>query len=330
MNTYHSFQDRLYNFQEKDFEGLCMDIYRYQASNNPVFRDYHEYLGKDPNEAAEVEDLVFLPIELFKYHSIQTGKWEPEAVFRSSGTTGMIRSEHKVRDLDFYKNISRRNFELFYGPVADYHILALLPSYLERNDSSLVAMTDHLIRESQSEFSGFYLREMDELLADIEKIRKVGDRKVLLLGVSFALLDLSEYAEIDLSDALIMETGGMKGRREELTRSQLHEVLSRAFNNPLIHSEYGMTELLSQAYSVGNGKFSLPPWMKIRLREVNDPFSNAPEGGSGGMNVIDLANIHSCAFIETKDLGKLDSEDQLEILGRYDNSDIRGCNLMVN
>jgi hypothetical protein len=330
MDPFRTFRERLAHFNAQDFEKLCAAIYLFQAKNNPVFREYHQYLGRDPQEAVESGNYCFLPIEFFKSHAVVTGNREPEIIFRSSGTTGTERSEHRIMDLDFYKTQSRKNFELFYGPVHDYHILALLPSYLERKDASLVAMADHLIRESNSDYSGFYLDDLDKLLEDMEAIKRAGDRKILLLGVSFALLDLGEYRSADLSGHIVMETGGMKGRREELTREQLHDQLKKMFNVPAIHSEYGMTELLSQAYSGGNGKFFLPPWMKMEIRDVNDPFSGVESGRTGGINIIDLANFQSCSFIETKDLGRIDTDGKLEVIGRYENSDIRGCNLRVN
>jgi hypothetical protein len=257
---------------------------------------------------------------------IKSGQWTAQAVFASSGTTGATTSTHHVRDLDFYLSHAEKNFTRFFGPLHDYHFLALLPSYLERKNSSLVAMMDHFIRTSGSPYSGFYLRDTPKLVEDIEKLRS-DSRKTILWGVTFALLDLAENHKPDLGHCLVFETGGMKGRRKELTRDELHEVLRTELRVSNVYSEYGMTELLSQAYSLGKA-FQCPPWVKVLGRDVTDPFRKGLLGEICGINVIDLANWHSIAFIETEDLGKVYPDGSFEVLGRFDNSDLRGCNLL--
>jgi hypothetical protein len=271
-----------------------------------------------------------LPISFFKTHKVVSG---PEEDFRdfysSSGTTGAITSRHFVWSEEFYLQHSQRVFEEKYGSLQNYHVLALLPAYLERKGSSLVTMADHFIKVSASPHSGFYLYDRVALLEKLEKLRS-SPRKVLLLGVTFALLDfaesMGEFSPMD--NLIIMETGGMKGRRREMVREEVHEILTAYFKVDKIHSEYGMTELMSQAYSEGDGKYTLPNTMRVFLRDPNDPLELSPRS-QGGINIIDLANFHSCAFIETKDLGRVDREGNLEVLGRFDNSDVRGCNLMV-
>ena len=287
------------------------------------------FLGVEPGAIDRVDKIPFLPISFFKSHDVVTGnQGMPEIIFSSSGTSGSFSSRHLVPQLSFYLSNAKRNFEFFFDSLSDYHILALLPSYLEREGSSLISMVNYFIRESQSAASGFYLYNYEELLKQIKGLKNDG-RKVLLLGVSFALLELAERFEVDLSHCIIMETGGMKGKRKELTREELHEFLQKKFHVKVIHSEYGMTELMSQAYSNGGGLYSPPPWMKVVVRDLNDPFQLEPMGKTGGINMIDLANLHSCAFIETQDLGKVYQNGRFEILGRFDNSDIRGCNLLV-
>lgn len=275
----------------------------------------------------EVAQIPFLPVAFFKDHEVKTDVWDPEATFSSSGTTGQRTSSHFVRDKEFYLTNAEKVFNHFYGSLQEYHFLALLPSYLERDNSSLVVMADSFIKKSRSSYSGFYLNDYENLLHTIRNIND--DRKILLLGVSFALLDIAETYKPDLSYVTVMETGGMKGRRREMVRHELHAVLKKGFNVGRIHSEYGMTELMSQAYSTGEGIFQGPPWMKVMLRDINDPFDISENRKSGGINVIDLANIHSCAFIETQDVGKKNGNNSFEVMGRFDNSDIRGCNLMV-
>ena len=326
MQTFESFDRELYPSNDTAFEEIALRLFRFQAEHNTVYRQYLAYIAVDARDVTRLEQIPFLPISLFKTHEIKTGDWQPEVVYTSSGTTGATTSQHLVKSKEFYLAHSRRIFESVYGPLADFHVLCLLPSYLERTGSSLVAMASHFIEVSQSVHSGFFLRDLDRLVAVLESIKD--NRRILLLGVSFALLDLAEQYELDLSRCIIMETGGMKGRRKEITRAELHEILKKNFNVPVIHSEYGMTELLSQAYSKGEGLYACPPAMRVILRELNDPFSTS-HPDSGVINVIDLANAHSCAFIETQDLGKSGQGGHFEVLGRMDASDARGCNLLA-
>jgi hypothetical protein len=314
---------------DEDFRVTALELFRYQYFGNPVYREFSDYLGKTPGKIGSPDEIPFLPIEFFRNHKIITGNRQPQAVFTSSGTTGSLPSKHYIADLKLYETSFLKAFRFFYGDPEEFVILALLPSYTEREGSSLVYMADKLIQLSQHKLSGFYKSKHDILISAIEQSRGQG-RKILLLGVSFALLDLAENESPDLSDVLIMETGGMKGRRKEITRAELHEILRRGFHSDKIHSEYGMTELLSQAYSTGNEIFRCPSWMKIMIRDPYDPlFIYSDSGKTGGINIIDLANINSCSFIATGDLGKLKEDGSFEVLGRFDNSDIRGCNLMA-
>jgi phenylacetate-coenzyme A ligase PaaK-like adenylate-forming protein len=312
----------------EDFRKMSLKTFRFQYENNPVYRQFCDLLETKPSEVEEVEKIPFLPIEFFKSHSVISSKNEPQKIFSSSGTTGMQVSRHSVIDLRLYENSFRNGFELFYGNIEEYAVLALLPSYLERQGSSLIYMVDDLIKNSKNEHSGFYLHNLDALKEKLEFLDQQG-QKVLLIGVSFALLDLVEKYSFKLNNTVIMETGGMKGRRKEMIRAELHEVLKKGFGVPFIHSEYGMTELLSQAYSSKNGIFECPPWMDVLVRDPEDALTLLPKERSGGLNVIDLANFYSCSFIATQDLGKKYEDGKLEILGRFDHSDIRGCNLMV-
>lgn len=318
-----------------NFDALALDIFRFQAQNNITYAKYLKNLQVDVSTVQSIQDIPFLPIEFFKTQSIITGNIEPKVIFESSGTTGQNTSRHLVADPDFYLQIAEQIFEKFYGNLSNFTILALLPSYLERNNSSLVYMVEHFIQQSKSPDSGFYLNNYQELGATMKRIStEKPEKKILLIGVTFGLLDFAE-AGLDLSflqdfnNLIVMETGGMKGRRKELLREEVHEILTKAFAVDKIHSEYGMTELLSQGYSFGEGIFDLPASMKILLRDVNDPF-NVENQHRGGINVIDLANVDSCSFIETKDLGSfVTGNQQFRVLGRFDNSDIRGCNLMI-
>ncbi|HUX96860.1 MAG TPA: hypothetical protein VMV47_14090 [Bacteroidales bacterium] len=286
-------------------------------------------MKKTPGTIKNLINLPFLPVEFFRSHKIISGDHQVQKIFESSGTSGNLTGRHYVCDTGLYTESFMKSFRYFYGDPADYMIAALLPSYTERENSSLVYMVDYLIRMSKSPLSGFYREREGNLIRDILSARKEGS-KVLLLGVSFALLDLAEKGPVDFSDVIIMETGGMKGRRKELTRTELHGILKKAFNVSSIHSEYGMTELLSQAYSKGEGLFYSPPWMKIILRDIYDPLTLLTEPGiTGGINIIDLANLYSCSFISTGDLGRLREDGGFEVLGRFDNNDIRGCNLLV-
>ncbi len=326
METFERFSRDLYPVNDDSFEEIALNLFHLQAAENKVYQRYITYLGVEAQKINSIRDIPFLPISLFKSHDIITGTWAPELIFASSGTTGQEVSHHPIPSLPFYLRHSQRIFETFFGSLDQYHVLCLLPSYLERTGSSLVAMASHFINESKSSSSGFHLKDLDHLASLLESLK--GERKVLLLGVSFALLDLAEQFEVDLSHCMVMETGGMKGRRLEITRQELHEILCKNLNIEVVHSEYGMTELLSQAYSNGNGLFRCPPSLGVTLREVDDPRCQANRS-TGAINVIDLANFHSCAFIETQDLGRMHQDGHFEVLGRMDNSDIRGCNLMV-
>jgi len=312
----------------QNFEQEAVKIFRHQATNNEVYRHFISLLGHDINQVDRLQKIPFLPIEFFKSHDILSSKDPVQEVFTSSGTTGMVQSRHLVTDLKVYEESFRKGFDFFYGNISDFTVLALLPGYLERKGSSLIYMVDDFIKKSHSEFSGFYLNEL-EALGDILVELDAKREKVLLIGVTYALLDLIEKRNFQLQHTIIMETGGMKGKRKELVRNELHLLLSKGFGVSNIHSEYGMTELLSQAYSLGGGVFETPPWMKIIIRDTEDPFQELTEGRTGGINVIDLANINSCSFIATQDLGRKVADNKFEILGRFDHSDIRGCNLMV-
>ncbi len=328
MSFTEQFSSSLTCLNAANFEDIALRLFHFQAINSPVYNSYLKYRHIDHTKIASLSHIPFLPISFFKSHSVMTGKWEPQLEFSSTGTTGELTSKHSIKSLPFYLDHAQQTFEQFFGPMNDYHILALLPSYLERKGSSLVVMIEHFIRQSQSEDSGFYLFNQAELMKKMEVLRS-SKRKVILWGVSFALLDLAEKFEIDLSHCIIIETGGMKGRRKEWIREELHSFLCKRFNVKQISSEYGMTELLSQAYSMANGLYKASQWMKICLRDINDPYQYLSFDRVGAFNVIDLANFNSCAFIETQDLGKIEQNGYFEILGRIDNSDLRGCNLLV-
>ena len=309
------------------YESLALDIFRFQVAHNRLYRRYLELIHIDCSAVKSLAEIPFLPIRFFKTHAVKTGNWDTGAVFSSSGTTGQQCSRHFVRDPGFYLRNAEKCFQQFYGPVEELRFLALLPGYLERPGSSLVAMAAHFIQRSRYADSGFFLHNITDLVAVLRKFEAAPP--TVLLGVSFALLDLAEQYSFNLPGLIVMETGGMKGRRVEPTRQQLHEVLQKAFGTPTIHSEYGMTELLSQAYSCGRGIFQPSATMRVLTREITDPLSPQMPGKTGGINVIDLANVDSCAFIATEDLGRYFDDGSFEILGRFDNSDVRGCNLMV-
>ncbi len=315
-------------FSGKEFEDTTMKLFLYQAQHNKLYNRYLKLLGVIPENISNIKDIPFMPISFFKNHDIITGNKSHRLVFRSSGTGTAPISRHFVADTGLYTSSLTKCFELFYGNPSDYCILALLPSYLERSDSSLVYMVSKLAERSAHPESGFYLNDLDQLASKINKLEK-NNQKALLIGVSFALLDLVEKHSFNLENTILMETGGMKGRRKELTREELHSILRSKTGLKQIHSEYGMTELLSQAYSKSEGIFRAPPWMKVLIRDAYDPFTYLEPGRSGGVNIIDLANIDTCAFIETADLGKLLPGGEFEILGRFDNSDVRGCNLLA-
>lgn len=332
-------KDKVLAVSGSTFEKLALDLFRFQYENNVVYKQYTNTLQVDPDSVLTIEQIPFLPIRFFKSHTIHTTVFDPAAVFESSGTTGSINSRHFVKDTQLYKEAFTRGFELFYGPVKDWCILGLLPSYLERENSSLVYMVNELIRSGGHSQSGFYLDDYDKLSSLINELEDQG-QKTLLIGVTFALLDFASIyssgkKKKSLGNTVIMETGGMKGRRKEMVRQEVHTILKKAFDLPIIHSEYGMTELLSQAYSSGDGIFKCPPWMQVLIRDEDDPltirtsyFENMAYV-SGAINIIDLANIYSCSFIATDDAGKLFPDGSFEVLGRIDNSDIRGCSLMV-
>ena len=312
----------------QEFNDSAVKIFQYQYKNNPVYEKFIRHLRVDTGLIRQYTDIPFLPIEFFKSHRVQSGDFIPAADFSSSGTTGAFASHHFVRDLNIYEMSFLKSFRLFYGDPEDIVILALLPSYLERKGSSLVYMADRLIKISKQPESGFYLDDYGKLSGLLMELR-TNQRKVILLGVTFALLDLADRFPVEFPELIIMETGGMKGRRKELTKAEVHEKLKKTFAVPCIHTEYKMTELLSQAYSGGDGTFYCPPWMKVLIRDVNDPLTLLPHGKAGGINIIDLANLHSCSFLATQDLGRTHADGSFEILGRFDHSDVRGCNLMV-
>jgi hypothetical protein len=329
LDNFKSFTALLPTLNAANAEDIALQLFQFQAVNNQVYGQYLQHLRVDLAAIRKINDIPFMPISFFKNHVVKTGDWDTANYFASSGTTGTATSMHYVADLNFYLAHAEACFTRFFGALTDYHFLALMPSYLERGNSSLIAMMDSFIRKSESEFSGFYLYEHDKLIADIKQLQKEGSRKIILWGVSFALLDLAESNKPDLSGCFIFETGGMKGRRAEITRHQLHEQLKAGFNVDRIYSEYGMTELLSQAYTRGGDLFYPPPSMKIVIRDILDPFEKGLLSRVGGLNVIDFANIHSVAFIETEDSGKIYEDGSFEVLGRLDNTDVRGCNLLV-
>ena len=313
---------------QAEFNELALEVFLFQYKKNSFYRSFIDLLGVPYKEVNEIYKIPFLPIGFFKSERIIQDNLKSQEVFLSSGTTGAIQSKHHVADVALYTTSFSKAFELFYGKASDYCIIALLPSYLEREGSSLIYMANDLIGKSQNTESGFYLNNMEELISKLLDLKN-RNVKTLLIGVTYALLDLAERIDFSLSNTIIMETGGMKGKRKEMVREELHTVLCKSFGVSVIHSEYGMTELLSQGYSYGNGVFITPPWMKILIRDINDPLSAAVSNKAGGINVIDLANLYSCSFIATQDLGKINEDGTFEVLGRFDNSDVRGCNLMA-
>jgi hypothetical protein len=327
---------------QKQFEKIALKVFRFQYENNLIYQEFCDFLKTDVAKVKSLQQIPFLPIQFFKSHKVVSNKNPSQEIFSSSGTTSPlapkdgiadkkvanITSKHFVTDISFYEESYRKGFSQFYGNIEDYTILALLPSYLEREGSSLIYMFDDLIKRTNNPESGFYLHNHEELIDSLVKLDN-SSKNVILIGVTYALLDLIENKKFELKNTIVMETGGMKGRRKEMIREELHEYLCQGFGVTAIHSEYGMTELLSQAYSLGNGVFECPSWMQILIRDPEDALTYVADGKSGGINVIDLANLNSCSFIATQDLGKKNPNGSFEVLGRFDNSDIRGCNLMV-
>ena len=313
---------------QKQFEKIALKIFRFQYKNNIVYHEFCNLLKVDVQKVKSVEQIPFLPIQFFKSHEVVSNKNPIQETFTSSGTRGLLTSKHLVTDVSFYEESYRKGFSQFYGDIEDYVVLALLPSYLERGGSSLIYMVDDLMKKTQNPESGFYLHNHEDLIQKLMKLDS-GGQNVILIGVTYALLDLIESQKFQLQNTIIMETGGMKGKRKEIIREELHNQLCEGFGVTAIHSEYGMTELLSQAYSLGNGVFECPSWMQILIRDTEDALTYVADGKTGGINVIDLANINSCSFIATQDLGKKNPNTTFEVLGRFDNSNIRGCNLMV-
>lgn len=324
------FRQQIFDIKDDDsFNELALKIFRHQYEGNDIYRSFVDHLKVAPVKVSHPNQIPFLPIEFFKTQRIVTGKYTPASYFQSSGTTEATTSRHYYPDLGNYEKSFLQSFEQFYGAVEDYTILALLPSYLQQQHSSLVYMVSKLIEKTGKKESGFYLDDYKALAEKLDTLHRDG-KPVMLIGVTYALLDLIENYDVSHTKPIVVETGGMKGRRPEMVREELHRQLTAGFGVSSIHSEYGMTELFSQAWSAGNGIFVTPPWMKIQIREVNDPLSHAATGKTGGINVIDLANQHSCCFIATRDLGKMHPDGSFEVLGRFDHADVRGCNLLVS
>jgi hypothetical protein len=323
--------DKIFSVTEKGFRQLALDIFRFQYETNRVYNSYVNALGIASSAVDEIEKIPFLPIVFFKTDEIKAGKFNAEEIFESSGTTQTINSRHYIKDISIYIESFTKTFEKIYSVLDEWCILGLLPSYLEKGNSSLVYMVDRFIKKNQHPKSGFYLYDLDKLNETLLLLER-SNQKTLLIGVTYALLDLAEKYPMPLASTIIMETGGMKGRREELTRMEVQDQLKKAFGKTEIHSEYGMTELLSQAYAKRDGRFQCPQWMKVLIRDDEDPLSvqNSASGIiSGAINIIDLANVHSCSFIATDDVGKLYPDKSFEVLGRMDGSDLRGCSLLT-
>ncbi len=324
-----AFKHSIFNLQSDiEFNEIARSLFRYQYKNNEIYRNFVDALGISESKVYHPEQIPFLPVSFFKTHKIISGNFSEEIIFESSGTTGEETSKHYVVDTDLYQHSFTAGMELFYGDLSKYTVFALLPSYLERKNSSLVYMVEKILLRSNRQMGGFYLDDMDKLHQELLEAQQLG-MKIMLIGVTFALLDMVESYHVNIPDAIVIETGGMKGRRKELTRMELHEKLCKGFGVKSIHSEYGMTESLSQAWSAGEGIFRCPSWMKILIADSNDPLSFLETGHTGGINIIDLANFHSCSFIATQDLGRVFEDGSFEVLGRFDNSDIRGCSLLA-
>ena len=327
MHSLNSLKSNVFNVNDQTFDYQALELFHYQFKNNKIYRDYVQYLGINPNKITSISQIPFLPIQFFKRHKITSGFFSPTHIFESSGTAGE-RSKHYIEDLTFYEKVSSQIFRSFFGELQEAVIIGLLPSYLERGNSSLVFMVNHFIEESKNIYSGFYLNNYNDLIETLDNLTNC-DNPIFLFGVTFALLEFSKIFHQEIKNLKIIETGGMKGKGRELIREELHEKLSKSFKSHQIFSEYGMTELLSQAYLLKDGFFHTPPWMRVLIREIHDPFQYTENGQTGIINIIDLANVHSCAFIETEDLGML-HEDSFKVIGRLDNSDLRGCNLLVS
>jgi hypothetical protein len=317
----------VFSLPEADFVSRALEVFRFQYEQNPLYGDFVRALGVRPGSVGRIEEIPFLPVSFFKTHEVRTGEFVPEVVFRSSGTTGMVTSRHLVRDVGLYRQSFQTGFGHFYGPVRDWCIIGLLPAYLERSNSSLVYMVNDLIGASGHPDSGFYLDEYERLYGLLQRLEAAG-QKTMLIGVTFALLDFAERYALSLEHSVVMETGGMKGRRREITREELHGFLRERLGVKAVHAEYGMTELLSQGYSAGDGLFRCPGWMKVLVRREDDPLE-VRDRGEGLINVIDLANVWSCAFLATEDVGLLQPDGGFTVEGRVDHSDIRGCSLLV-
>jgi phenylacetate-coenzyme A ligase PaaK-like adenylate-forming protein len=326
---FKAFKHSIFNLQSPfEFNEIALRLFRYQYKNNKIYSSFVDALGISENKVYHPEQIPFMPVSFFKTHKIISGDFPEQIVFESSGTTGMETSKHYVVDADLYQLSFTQGLEFFYGDLSKYSIFALLPSYLERKNSSLVYMVEKILLQSNRQMGGFFLNDLEILQQQLLKAQRLG-LKIMLFGVTFALLDMAEKFPVTIPDAIIIETGGMKGRRNEITRMELHKQLCKAFGVSTIHSEYGMTELLSQAWSKGDGIFRCPPWMKVLIADTNDPLSFLETGRTGGINIIDLANFHSCSFIATQDLGRVFEDESFEVLGRFDNSDIRGCSLLA-
>jgi hypothetical protein len=321
------FSNKIFDIKADEFEPFAIDVFHFQYHYNPLYKAYLDTLRIDPLSVKRINQIPFLPIGFFKINEVGTTAFKPEAIFESSGTTGKDTSKHHVKNLDIYRNSFVKGFESFYGAISDWCVIGLLPSYLERNNSSLVFMVNELISRSHHADSGFYLHDYDRLAGTLARLESKKE-KTLLIGVGFALLDFGEAYAMKLNHTIIMETGGMKGRKKEITRMELHNLLKGYFGVQHIHAEYGMTELLSQAYSKEHGIFNLVPWMRVLCRMDDDPFE-VNDSGEGILNIIDLANIYSVSFIATDDMGKIGADGSFEIIGRLDNADLRGCSLLL-
>jgi len=319
--------DKIFNVDDKNFEQIAFEVFQFQYINNNIYKSYCDLLKKTPSNIGDISGIPFLPISFFKSHSVMCTK-KYDKVFHSSGTTNENLSKHYVSDINIYEQSFLKNFIDNYGDPKDYVILGLLPNYMENENSSLIYMVNNLIELSESNDSGFFLKEYDFIIEKMKSLARE-NKKIILIGVSYALLDLTESKNLNFENTIIIETGGMKGRRREMIKKELHETLKERTGLKKIHSEYGMTELLSQAYSKGDGIFSCPNWMRVYIRDINDPNFLYSNNKSGGINIIDLANINSCSFIATEDMGSLHKNGNFEIMGRIDHTDTRGCNLLV-